>query len=249
MSAACQIIDCGTGPALVLLHGAGVDPEMWSPQVDVFSQDHRVIAPALPGHVERPQVTTVEEMAEVVFKDLKEREIEHFAVTGLSLGGMVALEMAAQRPDAISHLVLVECVSEVSASWVGRMFASTMLAIGGLLPPSWLARLPAKSLGAASKEAAAYLVPRLRKTSAKVNRAVLKLALNYKGRSRLAQVSCRSLVMVGELNTATHKRARAMADALPNAQFMVLPGASHLANWDARDAFNATLSSFLREPA
>lgn len=241
-----QIIDCGSGPALVLLHGAGVDPDLWQPQLAQFSQTHRVIAPALPGHAGRPPVTSVEAMAEDVLHQLE--GVAEFALVGLSLGGMVALEIAARCPERVTHLVLAESVPCVAGNPISRALMAGMLAILGRIPPRWMAWLPAKHLGAASPEAAAYLVARLKKTRAQDNRAVLKLALRYDGRRHLAQIKSPALVLVGALNRATHARARAMAQALPQARYTALADASHLVNWDARDAFNQTLSSFLGDP-
>ncbi len=241
-----QTIDCGSGPALVLLHGAGVDPDLWQPQIAHFSQTHRVIAPVLPGHAGRPPVASVEAMAEDVLRQLD--GVAEFALVGLSLGGMVALEIAARCPERVTHLVLAESVPCVAGNPIGRALMAGTLAIMGRIPPRWMAWLPAKHLGAASAEAAAYLVARLKETRAQDNRAVLNLALRYDGRRHLAQITSPALVVVGALNRATHARAHAMAQAMPQAQFTTLADASHLVNWDARDAFNQTLSSFLGDP-
>ena len=40
----------GEGSALVFLHGAGVDKDLWHPQIAAFSKTYKVVVPTLPGH-------------------------------------------------------------------------------------------------------------------------------------------------------------------------------------------------------
>lgn len=57
-------MDQGNGPAVVFLHGAGVDLALWEPQLTAFSSRCRVIAPNLPGHGDVPLVDDVPAMAD-----------------------------------------------------------------------------------------------------------------------------------------------------------------------------------------
>ncbi|UWR64829.1 alpha/beta fold hydrolase [Phaeobacter inhibens] len=113
----------GDGPVLVLLHGAGVDAALWKPQIDLFSKQYHVIAPNLPGHGRSAPVQSVEEMADVVRAVLQEKGIAQYAIVGLSLGGMVAIEMAGRWPDEVSHLVTVESVATVFEGAFGKELA------------------------------------------------------------------------------------------------------------------------------
>ncbi|WP_224825534.1 alpha/beta fold hydrolase [Cognatishimia sp. MH4019] len=242
-------IAVGEGPALVLLHGAGVDLDLWTPQMPAFAACYRVIALNLPGHGDSPMVSGgVPAMADAVMQTLDALGIQRAAFMGLSLGGMVALEIAGRWPDRATHLIMVEAVPFVAAtSWGQRLMEAAILPLR-LIPPRWLAKLPAKSMGAETEEAGRYVKIALAKMTAANTHRILRDALRYDGRPRLAQVTAPTLVMVGAANPATHSRAQVAADGIQNAQFEVVPNAGHILNRDAAAHFTARSLAFLETP-
>ncbi|WP_317387135.1 alpha/beta fold hydrolase [Tritonibacter scottomollicae] len=240
-----EVIEQGDGPVLVLLHGAGVDAALWKPQIDLFSKQYHVIAPNLPGHGRSAPVQSVEEMADVVRAMLQEKGIAQYAIVGLSLGGMVAIEMAGRWPDEVSHLVTVESVATVFEGAFAQGLAGWAMLLFKVLPPSIFMALPASAMGAKSQDAGKYVQDAIAKMTAKNNYTVMHAASQYDGRKRLSNITANTLIMVGALNRKTHKRARKMANAIPESEFLVIPAASHIANLDAPDFFNASVLSFL----
>ena len=85
----------GSGPPIVLLHGIGLDREVWAPVVPLLAADHEVIAVDLPGFgasAPLPGTPTVEALAEAV----EALGLERPLVAGNSLGGGIALELGAR---------------------------------------------------------------------------------------------------------------------------------------------------------
>lgn len=158
---------------------------------------------------------------------------------------MVALEMAARWPQDVTHLVIVESVPCVTDSPMHRALASWALALLKIVSPRLLAAFPARSLGAQSNSAGNYLKAALRRTTSHRNYRVLRAALAYDGRPHLVTISMPTLILVGERNTQTHKRAREMAAAIPHASFAEIPAAGHIANRDAPVFFNNIVLQFL----
>lgn len=244
-----DLIDEGDGPVLVFLHGAGVDNQMWEPQRVHFRTSHRVIIPNLPGHGGVAAVSNVAQMAEAVHDRLQALGLHRYAVVGLSLGGMAALEMAARWPDEVTHLALIEAVPTVSSSPLMRRIVKACLWPTKLIPPRWTARLPVRHLGAESPASATYLKAALPRLSAAQTHALLTLAMDYDGRPHLPRLTLPCLVMVGALNTQTHKRARAMAQAISGCAFKAVPDAGHIANLDAPGAVNDALTQLFSRTA
>ena len=84
-------------PPLVLLHTLGTDHRMWDPVVPLLSGEREVLALDLPGHGAAPPIEPASpaDLASAVTAALAARGVERPHVAGNSLGGWVALEMAA----------------------------------------------------------------------------------------------------------------------------------------------------------
>ena len=117
----------GSGPALVLLHGWGLNVRVWDGLVAALCDRFRIITVDLPGHgrsVWLPERSSLEEQAAQV-RETVATIAEEYSLLGWSLGGQIALQLAAgtarrgggprqraadaRRPvaAAVSHLVLI----------------------------------------------------------------------------------------------------------------------------------------------
>jgi pimeloyl-ACP methyl ester carboxylesterase len=97
-------------PTVVFVHGALNDHSVWILQSRYFAHHgYNVLAIDLPGHCksggEAPE--TVEQAAQTVTGLLDALGVEQAALVGHSLGSLIALEVAAQAPERVSHLALL----------------------------------------------------------------------------------------------------------------------------------------------
>lgn len=106
-------LERGQGPALVLLHGNGVDATDWehSGLLDAAAGHYRVIAFDRPGfgYSERPRSTvwTPDRQARLLHHALQELKVDSAIVVGHSWGTLVALSLGLQVPELVRGLVLV----------------------------------------------------------------------------------------------------------------------------------------------
>lgn len=106
--------DAGDGPPLLLLHGSGPGVSAWSnwrPIYPGFSEHFRVIAPDQVGF-NRTQPDGDVAYGRKLWTDhalalMDELGIERFSVVGNSMGGAIALSLAAARPEAIERIVVM----------------------------------------------------------------------------------------------------------------------------------------------
>jgi pimeloyl-ACP methyl ester carboxylesterase len=103
------------GPPLILLHGGSASWRSWAAVAPVLARDWQVIAPDLRGHgsSERGPRYRLPDYADDIAQ-LADRDLGHPAVlVGHSLGGQVALAVAARRPDVARGVVLAEAPLEL----------------------------------------------------------------------------------------------------------------------------------------
>ena len=117
--------DSAAAPAILLIHGSGVSAGSWVNQLRGLLTAFRVAAIDLPGHGKSDPIprASVEEYAETVAKFLEALGSGPVLVVGHSLGGAIAIALAAQRPHAVTGLVLLASCAKlpwVDSSW-GRL--------------------------------------------------------------------------------------------------------------------------------
>jgi pimeloyl-ACP methyl ester carboxylesterase len=101
----------GTGPAVVLLHGYGETGDMWAPLATDLVRDHTVIVPDLRGlglSTKPPGGFDKKTQAEDVAGVMTELGVRQADVVAHDIGNMVAFQFAAQHPDRVRRLVLID---------------------------------------------------------------------------------------------------------------------------------------------
>ncbi len=116
-------------PAIILLHGTRVTRSMWRPQVAVLSRHYRIVSVDLPAHGSLAHIPfSIERARDHVRIAIGEAGGGWAIVVGQSLGGYVAMEVAAAFPELVAGLVL--CNSSAEPRSVARRAPGV---IGGYL--------------------------------------------------------------------------------------------------------------------
>jgi len=124
----------GAGRPLVLVHGLGGAATNWTAMAPRLARSRRVLVPELPGHggsAPLPALPTLDPFADVVLAVARAEDAVPAAVVGHSLGAVVALRLAACRPEAVSAVV-VAAGAGISS---GARAAEAVLAVLGLVQP------------------------------------------------------------------------------------------------------------------
>lgn len=125
----------GAGEPVVLVHGLGGAATNWTELAPLLARERRVLVPDLPGHGCSRAIASREDLAPFAdwLATLLEREgARPAAAVGHSMGGVVALRLAARHPDAVSALALVGSAGIVSRT----RGAETFFTLTGLVRPA-----------------------------------------------------------------------------------------------------------------
>lgn len=131
----------GAGPTIVLIHGIGHRRQAWRGVIELLSPDYDVIALDLPGHGESPDVVLNGRSAKEAVRAELEALLDHLQVSqpimvGNSLGGMIALEAAADRiaSSAVGLSPAGFWRNRYEFAYIRALF-STMIGAGRILRP------------------------------------------------------------------------------------------------------------------
>jgi 3-oxoadipate enol-lactonase len=222
-------------PVLVLGSSLGTTAAMWDPQVPSLARRFRVLRYEHRGHGGSPAADgsyTIAELADDVLALLDDHGVTSFRYAGLSLGGMVGMELAARVPERVERLALL-CTSAMLGPpefWAARAEA---VRAGGMeaVADGVLARWFTPAFAEASPDVVAWLRGMLVSTAPAGYAGCCDAIGGMDLRGRLGAIRAATLVVAGAEDPATPPdHGRAIADAVPGARIEVVPGAAHIAN-------------------
>ncbi|MEO0402290.1 MAG: alpha/beta fold hydrolase [Pseudomonadota bacterium] len=228
---------------LVFLPGMMCDARLFGPQIAELSADFSVmVSPVTRGE-------RIEEIASGLLDELPQR----FALAGLSMGGIVAMELLRRAPDRITRLALMDTnpLAETPVVAAAREPQIVKVRTGRMgevmrdeMKPNYLAPSPYRNeILELVMDMAEALGPEV---FIRQSRA-LQRRRDQQGTLRKCRVP--TLVMCGEHDALCPvKRHTFMAELIPGAELRVLENAGHLPTLEAPSATTAALRDWLKQP-
>lgn len=230
------------GPLIVLLHAASYTRKMWLPQIERLQDTFRVMALDFPGHGARAGMRfTFRQAVEDVVAALDREERDRALLVGVSLGGCVAMDMAARHPDRVSGLVLSGCTFDPRGLLCRLVLTGESLVFprGAALFTRSLARyLEERFPGPVAQEmleAGTYW-----DAAADAVRAMRGVDF----RAKLAAYDGPALILNGQHDWVHRTAERSFAHVAHNAAVQIIPDAGHIASLDAPDSFTDAVREF-----
>ncbi len=248
-------LDVGPRDAMpvVLLHGFPLDHAMWAPQKEALQRaGFRVIAPDLRGQGKAPVghgPATMQAQAADALRMLDRAGVRRFALAGFSMGGYVAFEVLRQAPGRVAGLALVDTRAEPDSPEARQGRYQTAARVRKEGPgPVVEGMLPRLLTSAADPALRAQVERTMRATPPEgMAQALEGMGERPDSRSTLAAIRVPTLIVVGEQDAITPtEAAKAMADAIPGAKLVVVPGAAHLTTLERPDAVSDAMVAWAR---
>lgn len=247
-----EYYDEGSGPPLLMIMGLGGQASSWGePIMEELRGAFRCIrmsnrgtgdsdpAPALRKGGTMPSLT-VRDMAEDAAALLDALGIESAHVFGVSMGGMIAQELALNHPQRVDRLVL-GCTTAGGPKSV----AADAEVIAALVPQSGLTReeqvrkmWPAVTTEAMVTEGAAFLEEMMRAglekpTPVETMMKQVAAVQSFNAYDRLPQVKAPALIIHGDADRLVPpENARILHERIPDSRLEILPGAAHVFFWE-----------------
>jgi 3-oxoadipate enol-lactonase len=256
--------ESGRGPALVLINGWSTSGLAWpSEWLRRLHREFRVICPDNRGtgwsrHAETP--FSISDLAEDIVDVLDDAEADRATILGLSMGGMIAAELAIRAPERVHGLVLTATRGPGAAQ---RPFTAPELA-WQLVRPIWPREsvadyfrklwTAAAAPGFAQKHPAVLeeLVSQCveRPTPRPLTTQQLRAASGWGRPHRLARIAAPTIVVHGDADRLVRvQHARRLAEMIPGSRYVELPGVGHLTPHEAPDDLVDALHSVAADAA
>lgn len=249
-------------PLAVLLHGIGGGRDAWGDASSgtgaaLASAGFAAIAVDLPGYGGSASLEpyTLAGVAQRVAALIESLGRERAVIVGHSLGGMVAQELYAHEPRRVQALVLAgtsAAFGKPGGAWQQQFLAERFAPLDAgrgmtALAASLVAGMVGPQAPSAAVAAATALMARVPEAT---YRAALTALTHFDRREQLAHIAVPTLCLTGEHDrNAPPSLVQQMAQRIPGAEYLELPGVGHLAPMEAPQAFNRALIAFLRRRA
>ena len=249
----------GSGPDLVLLHGWGLNIRVWDGLVQELGDRFRLIAVDLPGHGRSAWGAgggTPAEQAWLIHTTLASVS-NRYSLLGWSLGGQIALDLAAAMPGQIDKLVLVAATPRFaqSADWPYGMQPAVITNLATQLRQNYRQTVrDFLELQVRGSIEGSSVLEQLRhalfvhgEAQAEALEAGLNTLATSDLRPTLPHVKVPTLVIAGQHDRITAPAAsRVLAQALPDARYLEMRRAAHAPFLSHRKEFAALMDTFLR---
>lgn len=229
-------------PPVLFAPGMLLDGRMYSAQLAVLSLTHSCSV----GDITRSD--SIEQLARDVLSEAPPR----FALVGLSMGGIVALEVYRQAPARITHLALLDTTPNADHPDRSELRLEQIAAVErGDLSALLQSSLKPQYLAARNRGATALLQPILQMGMdlgpAVFRRQSLALRSRRCNRDLLPVIDCPALVLCGREDQLCPVDVHLeMAALIPRADLTVLSGTGHLSTMEAPEAVTGALQQLLR---
>ncbi|MBI2980396.1 MAG: alpha/beta fold hydrolase [Chloroflexi bacterium] len=219
----------GQGYPVILQHGFSSSHDAWQPQVAPFSRDYRLITIDARGHGQSTSPPSAEQyspdiVTEDLFQLLGTLDIKKAVIGGISMGGYQSQCFYLKHPQMVAALVL----SDTGPGY----------------------RNPARrEEWNRQYEERVKVMEAEGKHPVGVIHMARKVVMQHDSRviESLDKIKVPTLILVGENDTPYLRGAEYMAEVIPGAEHVVVPGAGHPANRDNPEFFNRTVLDFLKK--
>lgn len=249
----------GAGSALVLIHAGIADSRMWDGLFERWARSHRVVRYDLRGFGRSGRASGAFALRDDLYGLLDTVGIDRAAVLGISFGGSVALDFALTYPDRVTALVLTAArpgglppTPDLTEVWEAEEDA---LARGDLDAAN---EVDLRAWVDGPQRMPDQVDPAVRARMREMNQLVLERQaaetdaepqpLDPPAVERLSELRVPTLVVVGALDRpGTLAGTERLADGIPGARRVVIPGAAHMVPLEWPDQFGDLIEAFLRQ--
>lgn len=241
----------GQGEPVLLIHGLGSCTEDWDLQVKALERDFTVVTYDVRGHGKTAKPAG--KFSVLQFAGDAAKLIEHLGlgpvhVMGLSMGGMIAFQLATDRPELVRSIIIVNSGPEmILRTWKEKLGIFQRRVIVRVMGMSKMGEVLAARLLPAPEHAAlrATFVERWGRNDPGTYLRALSALVGWSVMDKLPAITCPVLVVAGDQDYTPVAWKRSYTSKMPHASLVVIPNSRHLTPVEAPELFHHAIIPFL----
>ncbi|MGH8821744.1 MAG: alpha/beta fold hydrolase [Rhodoferax sp.] len=244
----------GAGPTLLMLHGIGGGNLAFALQVEAFAAaGYRAVAWDMPGYGHSAPIEpyTFKGLAQSCVALIEALQCDSVILLGHSMGGMVAQEVVARRPDLVNRLILCgtsPAFGKPDGNWQRDFIAQRTAPLdAGLSMAEMAETLVPQMIGPGALPEGVRLARHcMAQMSPATYRRALQALVTFDRRANLPNIHVPALLVAGEFDkNAPSAVMQKMAGQIAGSRYVEMTGVGHLQNLEAPDPFGALVLDFL----
>jgi 3-oxoadipate enol-lactonase len=244
--------ELGQGEPILLLHGLGSSTQDWERQLPVLAERYRVIAVDLRGHgrSDKPHGPySIPLLAADIAAFARALDISSAHIIGISLGGMIAFQLALDAPELVKSLVIVNSTPRmIIETFQDRLQLWQRLAITRLMGMRRMGQFLAPRLFPKPEQAEfrQLIAERWAQNDKRAYLAATKSFVGWDVSGRLGSIHCPTLVISADEDYWPIADKEAYTAQIPNASLQVFTDSRHATPIDQAEKFNTAVLTFLQ---
>jgi 3-oxoadipate enol-lactonase len=243
--------DSGEGEPLLFIHGLGSSTRDWELQVPVFSEHYRVITVDLRGHGQTSKSKepySIKLFADDTVQLLDELHALPAHIVGLSLGGIVAFQIAVDDPAKVKSLTIVnscpEMVIHTFHEWAEFWRRIVIIQLLGMrrLAAFLCDRLFPEPH---QEDVRCEAIERLAANDKRAYINTLRAISGWSVMDRLDNITCPTVIMSGDMDFLPMPTKESCVSRIANSELTIIDNSRHVTPVDQPEKFNSVLNTFL----
>lgn len=245
----------GQGQPILFIHGLGSSGRDWEYQVNHFQKTRQVITIDVRGHGQSdkpPGPYSVSLFATDTAELIEALDIDPIDVVGISMGGMIAFQLAVDRPDLIKSMVIVNSGPElIPRTLKERLLIRQRFVIVRILGMRKMGEVLSKRLfiKPEQEELRQQLVQRWAENDPYAYRETMRALVGWSIVDKIDTINCPVLIIAADEDYTPVADKEACVAKLPNARLEIVADSRHATAVEHPEQFNSIVSSFLTETA
>lgn len=242
----------GSGDPVLLLHGLGSSTMDWEPQITAFAQQYQVVAVDFRGHGQSDKPAgpySIPGFAGDIANLISQLRLGPMHVVGISMGGMVAFQLAVDAPEHVRSLVIINSGPEFpSHTLKANLVIQSRLLMLKFMGMRRLGTAIAKRLFPKPEHEPLrrVFVDRFSSNDPLAYENSVRAIARFSVADRLDRIRCPVLVVSSDRDYTPVSAKEAYLPQLAAATLVVIRDAGHACTLDQPDQVNAALLDFMR---